>query len=93
MPKRHPTEQWLNDVHDFGEQGGVVPAIEVAATSTFLDPEDMDRTFRGELHGCYLYSRHANPTVEIFGRKLAAMEGMEAALGVASGMAAIHVRN
>ena len=89
MNKRYNEEEWMNDVVDFGEQGGVVPAIDVAATSTFLDPEDMERTFRGELHGCYLYSRHANPTVEIFGRKLAAMEGMEAGVGVASGMAAI----
>jgi methionine-gamma-lyase len=49
----------------------------------------MERTFQGEMPGCYLYSRHSNPTVNIFGKKLAAMEGARAALGVASGMAAI----
>ncbi|MEO6950453.1 MAG: aminotransferase class V-fold PLP-dependent enzyme [Polyangia bacterium] len=81
--------QALRDIQDFGEQGGVVPVIDVAATSTFLDPADMDRAFRGEIAGCYLYSRHSNPTVNAFGKKLAAMEGMEAGLGVASGMAAI----
>lgn len=43
----------------------------------------------GELQGCFLYSRHSNPTVNIFGKKIAAMERTEAALGVASGMAAI----
>jgi methionine-gamma-lyase len=82
-------EQSIRDVQHFGEEGGVVPVIDVAATSTFLDPQDMERTFQGELQGCYLYSRHSNPTVNIFGAKLAAMEGAEAALGVASGMAAI----
>jgi methionine-gamma-lyase len=63
--------------------------LHVAATSTFLDPADMERAFRGELEGCYLYSRHLNPSVTAFGRKLAALEGAEAALGVASGMAAV----
>ena len=82
-------EQRIRDTQDFGEEGGVVPVIDVASTSTFLDPSDMAKTFQGELEGCYLYSRHSNPTVAAFGRKLAAMEGMEAGLGVGSGMAAI----
>lgn len=83
------SEQAIRDIQHFGEEGGVVPVIDVAATSTFLDPSDMERTFQGELQGCYLYSRHSNPTVNIFGKKLAALEGAEAALGVASGMSAI----
>jgi methionine-gamma-lyase len=85
----HKPDQAMRDIQHFGEEGGVVPVIDVAATSTFLDPKDMERTFQGELQGCYLYSRHSNPTVAIFGKKIAAMEGAEAALGVASGMAAI----
>jgi methionine-gamma-lyase len=84
------TEQNIRDVQHFGEEGGVVPAVDVGATSTFLNPSDMERAFNGELAGCYLYSRHANPTVKALGSKLAAMEGTEAALGVASGMSAIH---
>ncbi len=82
-------EQRMRDVQHFGEEGGVVPVIDVAATSTFLNPQDMERTFRGELQGCYLYSRHSNPSVNALSQKLAAMEGSEAALGVASGMAAV----
>lgn len=82
-------KQAIRDSQHFGEEGGVVPVVDVAATSTFLNPLDMEKTFRGELQGCYLYSRHSNPSVSMFGQKLAAMEGMEAALGVASGMAAI----
>lgn len=87
--KNYNSEQAIRDIQHFGEEGGVVPVIDVASTSTFLDPKDMERTFSGELQGCYLYSRHSNPTVNIFGKKMAAMEGAEAALGVASGMAAI----
>lgn len=82
--------QRLRDVQHFGEEGGVVPVVDVSATSTFLNPADMEKAFHGELAGCYLYSRHSNPTVKAFGKKLAAMEGMPAALGLASGMAAIY---
>jgi methionine-gamma-lyase len=89
MKKLSP-DQRLRDIQHFGEQGGVVPVIDVAATSTFMHPEDMERAFRGEMSGCYLYSRQSNPSVRMFGEKLAAMEGMEAAIGVASGMAAIY---
>jgi methionine-gamma-lyase len=81
--------QALRDTQDFGEEGGVVPVIDVASTSTFLNPADMEKTFTGELQGCYLYSRHSNPSVNAFGKKFAALEGTEAALGVSSGMAAI----
>jgi methionine-gamma-lyase len=81
--------QSMRDVQHFGEQGGVVPVVDVSATSTFLNPADMERAFHGELAGCYLYSRHSNPTVQAFSEKLAAMEGTESALGVASGMSAI----
>lgn len=81
--------QAIRDVQHFGEEGGVVPVIDVAATSTFLNPADMEKTFRGEMGGCYLYSRHSNPTVAALGKKIAAMEGMEAAVGLSSGMAAI----
>lgn len=81
--------QRIRDVQHFGEEGGVVPVIDHAATSTFLNPKDMQRVFSGELEGCYLYSRHSNPSVTAFGSKLAAMEGMPAAFGVSSGMAAI----
>lgn len=81
--------QAIRDIQHFGEEGGVVPVIDVAATSTFLHPEDMSKAFHGELTGCYLYSRHSNPTVNMFGSKMAAIEGMEAGIGVSSGMAAI----
>ena len=86
----HDPSQSLRDLQHFGEEGGVVPVIDVASTSTCLNPEDMAKAFRGEMPGCYLYSRHSNPSVLAFSKKLAAMEGTEAALGLSSGMAAIN---
>ena len=82
-------KQSMRDVQYFGEEGGVVPVIDHAATSTFLNPKDMQKVFEGEIKGCYLYSRHSNPTVNAFSKKIAAMEGSEAAFGLSSGMAAI----
>jgi methionine-gamma-lyase len=87
--KKSPIEQRLRDLQHFGEEGGVVPVIDLASTSTFLNPKDMEQTFLGEKEGCYLYSRHSNPTVNMFSQKMAALENTESALGVASGMAAI----
>lgn len=82
-------KQRIRDLQHFGEEGGVVPSIDLAATTTFLNPKDMEKTFLGEKEGCYLYSRHSNPTVNMFSAKMAALERTEAALGVSSGMAAI----
>src|SRR5690348_798924 len=44
--------------------------------------------FKGEDPG-YQYSRFANPTVDMFERRMAAFEGAEAARATASGMAAV----
>ena len=59
-------------------------------TSSFTQPdcETAARRFAGEEEG-YIYSRFTNPTVASMEQRLAALEGMEAAIGTASGMAAI----
>ncbi len=46
------------------------------------------RRFANEEPG-YIYSRFTNPTVDMFERRLAALEGAEAAIATATGMAAI----
>ena len=78
---------------EFGEHGGVTPSISRSSTFTVLDPHIMPEIFEGrrgpDKDGCFLYSRHFNPTVDILDRYLAAIEGTEAALSTASGMAAI----
>ena len=92
MQKFDP-EQALSEVRrEFGEHGGVTPSISRSSTFTVMEPGTMPKIFegvRGHKGGCYLYSRHFNPTVDINDRYLAAIEGTESALSTASGMSAI----
>ncbi|MGD8241242.1 MAG: PLP-dependent transferase, partial [Desulfobacterales bacterium] len=78
---------------EFGEHGGVCPSISRSSTFTVMDPGTMPEIFQGlrspDKGGCYLYSRHFNPTIDVLARYLAAMEGTEYAVCTASGMAAI----
>ena len=78
---------------EFGEHGGVSPSIERSSTFTVMEPGMMPEIFAGkrgpDRDGCYLYSRHFNPTVDVLDRYLAAMEGTEFAVSTASGMSAI----
>ncbi len=73
----------------FGEFGGVNPSITDSSTFTFLGAKTMLDTFHGDTQGCFLYSRHWNPTNKYLSDALAAMEGTQAAWVTASGMAAI----
>ena len=59
-------------------------------TSGFVQPdaETAARRFAGTEDG-YTYGRTSNPTVTSFERRLAAMEGTEAAIGASTGMGAI----
>ncbi len=59
-------------------------------TSGFIQPdaETSARCFAGTEDG-YTYARTSNPTVSSFERRLAALEGTEAAIAAASGMGAI----
>lgn len=59
-------------------------------TSSFVQPDAQTaaRRFAGEEEG-YTYSRFTNPTVTSMEQRLAALEGTEACIGTASGMAAI----
>ncbi|MCX7879742.1 MAG: aminotransferase class I/II-fold pyridoxal phosphate-dependent enzyme [Ignavibacteria bacterium] len=79
----------IQDYWVFGEYGGVNPSIEDASTFTFLSAEKMQELFQHEVEGCYLYSRHLNPTVHYLAQALALLEATECAHITASGMAAI----
>ncbi|HAN29069.1 MAG TPA: O-succinylhomoserine sulfhydrylase [Haliea salexigens] len=62
----------------------------IFATSSYVfdSAADAAARFAGEAPG-NVYSRYTNPTVRSFEERLAALEGGEAAVGTASGMAAI----
>ena len=55
---------------------------------TFDDAEQMRALFADEQHG-NIYSRFSNPNCSEFENKIAALEGMEAAVSTSTGMAAI----
>lgn len=77
------------DLKQFGEFGDVNPSITDSSTYTFLAAETMVDTFLGESEGCFLYSRHWNPSNKYLSDAMAAMEGTPAGWVTASGMAAI----
>lgn len=77
------------DIQQFGEFGGVNPSITDSSTYTFLEGETMEETFLGHMEGCFLYSRHWNPSNKYLADALAAMESTESAWITSSGMAAI----
>ncbi len=86
--KFDPASQ-VQDLRQFGEFGDVNPSISDSATYTFLQAKTMSDTFHGEAEGCFLYSRHWNPSNKYLADALARMEGAEEAWVTASGMAAI----
>jgi methionine-gamma-lyase len=79
----------LYELKQFGEFGGVNPSITDSSTYTFLEGETMEETFQGHMEGCFLYSRHWNPSNKYLAEALSAMENTESGWITASGMAAI----
>lgn len=79
----------IQALKQFGEFGGVNPSITDSSTFTFMTAKAMLDTFHGEAEGCFLYSRHWNPSNKYLADALAAMEGTENAWVTGSGMAAI----
>jgi O-succinylhomoserine sulfhydrylase len=50
--------------------------------------EECELRFSGKIPG-YVYSRYSNPTMDMFEKRMAALEGAEAARSTATGMAAV----
>jgi methionine-gamma-lyase len=72
----------------FRKGGPVGPTVERTANFTFESTEEMKRWAEGK-SSAYIYTRYGNPTLAVAETKLAALEGAEAAIVTASGMAAI----
>lgn len=89
MSEKYDPASAIQNLKQFGEFGGVNPSITDSATFTFMSEEEMIHAFHGEAPGCFLYSRHWNPTNRYLSEALAAMEGTELAWVTGSGMAAI----
>ncbi len=70
------------------QEGEHSEALYLTSSYVFGSARDAAERFSGEKPG-NVYSRYTNPTVRNFEQRIAALEGAEAALGTASGMAAI----
>ncbi len=69
--------------------GAIEPPLVLSSAYAFEDAARTAARFAGTEEG-FIYTRWGNPTVESFERKIAALEGAEAAVALASGMAAVH---
>ncbi len=71
-----------------GVDAPVAPEIVRSSTFTFSSTEEIKLWAEGKSKA-YIYSRYANPTLAVAERKIAALEGAEAAVVTASGSAAV----
>lgn len=72
---------------DTQNQSGISPAIEMSSTFRFASSEEAAHAF--EMEDRPIYTRWGNPTTAVLEGKVAELEGGEAAIATASGMAAI----
>ena len=70
---------------EFGETS---EAIYLTQGFVYDTAESAEARFKGEAPG-FIYSRYANPTVDMFEKRMCALEGAEDARAMASGMAAV----
>ncbi len=89
MKKKNRPADKIQDLQYFGEFGGVNPSIADSTTFTYLAGKTMHDVFEGNREGCYLYSRHTNPSTSYLGQAIAEMEETEGSILTSSGMAAI----
>lgn len=69
-------------------EGALSPPIYMTSTYAFESSADVAALIAGERQG-YMYGRRHNPTQSVLEKRVARLEGAEAALATASGMAAI----
>jgi O-succinylhomoserine sulfhydrylase len=70
------------------QHGETCEAIFLSSGFVYDDAAAADARFAGDQPG-FMYSRYANPTIEMFERRMALLEGAEACHATSSGMAAV----
>ncbi|OUS06384.1 methionine gamma-lyase [Rhodobacterales bacterium 52_120_T64] len=92
-PSNNPPEGLATRAIHFGynphdEHGALTPPLHLTSTYAFETTEAAGEVFAGEREG-FVYSRVGNPTSDLLERRIANLEGGEAALATSSGMGAI----
>lgn len=72
------------------QHGETSEAIFLTQGFVYANAEAAEARFNGEDPG-YVYSRYSNPTVAMFEQRMCELEEAEAAIGTASGMAAVNL--
>jgi cystathionine beta-lyase/cystathionine gamma-synthase len=87
-----PVKQPSRAVHagrDLTARSPLAPDLSPAAVHVYTDLDDYDAVAKGERPGHY-YGRNSNSNREMLEKAVAELEGAEAGLATASGMAALH---
>ncbi len=84
-----PASRAVHAGRDLGARSPLAPDLSPASVHVFTDLDDYDAVARGEKAGHY-YGRNSNANREMLERAVADLEGAEAAVATASGMAAMH---
>jgi cystathionine beta-lyase/cystathionine gamma-synthase len=84
-----PASRAVHAGRDLGARSPLAPDISPAAVHVFTDLDDYDAVARGERPG-YYYGRNSNANREMLERAVAELEGAQAGVATASGMAALH---
>jgi cystathionine beta-lyase/cystathionine gamma-synthase len=84
-----PASRAVHAGRDLGARSPLAPDLSTAAVHVFTDLDDYDAVARGERPGHY-YGRNSNSNREMLERAVADLEGAEAGVATASGMAALH---
>lgn len=85
-----PESRAVHAGRSLGARSPLAPPISPAAVHVYTDLDDYDAVARGERPGHY-YGRNSNETRAIFESAVADLEGAEAGVATASGMAALHI--
>src|SRR5437588_5377872 len=84
-----PASRAVHAGRDLAARSPLAPDLSTAAVHVFTDLDDYDAVARGERPGHY-YGRNSNSNREMLERAVAELEGAEAGVATASGMAALH---
>ncbi|MEL6734372.1 MAG: O-succinylhomoserine sulfhydrylase [Pseudomonadota bacterium] len=87
-PQWQPATRMVHAGTNRSQHGETSEALYLTQGFVYDSAEQAEARFAGDEPG-FIYSRYANPTVEMFEQRLAALEGAETCLATASGMSAV----
>ena len=84
-----PASRAVHAGRELSARSPLAPDLSPASVHVYTDLDDYEAVVRGEREG-YYYGRNSNQNRELLERAVADLEGAEAGVATASGMAALH---